>query len=410
MNELHVHVSGMAHGGDALARHEGKVVFVPYVLPGEEVVVELTEERANYSRARLVDVLTPSPDRVEPRCLHYGTCGGCHWQHIAYARQSALREEVLRSQLKRIARLPSVQVRPTLAASDPWCYRNHVQLHLDAEGKLGFMGTDGRSVIPITECHIMHELLWDTFVGLEIDFHELERVSLRAGIATGEQLVVLESGGAQAPAIEVDVPVSCVLLLGDGTPVTYVGNSYVTEGIGDRSLRVSATSFFQANTSQTERLVRTVEQYLDPQGRECLLDIYCGVGTLGLALADSVSEVIGIDSNEAAIADAKFNAEGLTNVTFLQGSAEQVLPSIEQSVDRVILDPPRQGASKECLAALTALAAPRIVYVSCDPATLARDVGRLEQSGYQLVEVQPVDMFPQTYHVEAVALLQLGSS
>jgi len=400
----------MAHGGDALARHEGKVIFIPYVLPGEEVVVELTEERASYSRARLVEVLTPSPDRVEPRCLHYGTCGGCQWQHIAYERQSALREEVLRSQLKRIAHLPSVLVRPTLAAPDPWCYRNHVQLHLEKQGKLGFMGTDGRSVIPITECHIMHALLWDTFVGLEIDFPELERVSLRAGIATGEQLVVLESVGAQAPAIEVDVPISCVLLLGDDTPVTYVGNSYVTERIGSRSLRVSATSFFQANTSQTERLVRTVEEYLDPQGRECLLDLYCGVGTLGLALAGRVSEVIGIDSNEAAIADAKFNAEGMTNVTFLEGSAEQVLPSIEQPIDLVILDPPRQGASKECLAALTTLSVPRIIYVSCDPATLARDVGSLGQSGYQLVEVQPVDMFPQTYHVETVALLQISSS
>lgn len=400
----------MAHGGDALARHEGKVIFIPYVLPGEEVVVELTEERASYSRARLVEVLTPSPDRVEPRCLHYGTCGGCQWQHIAYERQSALREEVLRSQLKRIAHLPSLLVRPTLAAPDPWCYRNHVQLHLEKQGKLGFMGTDGRSVIPITECHIMHALLWDIFVGLEIDFPELERVSLRAGIATGEQLVVLESVGAQAPAIEVDVPISCVLLLGDDTPVTYVGNSYVTERIGSRSLRVSATSFFQANTSQTERLVRTVEEYLDPQGREVLLDLYCGVGTMGLALAERVSEVIGIDSNEAAIADAKFNAEGMTNVTFLEGSAEQVLPSIEQPIDLVILDPPRQGASKECLAALTTLSVPRIIYVSCDPATLARDVGRLGQSGYQLVEVQPVDMFPQTYHVEAVALLQISSS
>jgi 23S rRNA (uracil1939-C5)-methyltransferase len=410
MNELQVHVSGMAHGGDAVARHEGKVIFVPYVLPGEEVVVELTEERASYSRARLVEVVTPSPDRVEPRCIHYGTCGGCQWQHISYERQSALREEVLRSQLSRIAHLPDVTVRPTQAASDPWCYRNHVQLHLDQEGQLGFMGIDGRSVIPITECHIMHALLWDIFAGLEIDFPELERVSLRAGIATGEQLVVLESAGSQAPAIEVDVPVSCVLLLGDDTLVTYVGNGYVTERIGSRSLRVSATSFFQANTSQTERLLGALEEYLDPQGHESLLDLYCGVGTLGLALADRVAEVIGVESNEAAMEDASFNAEGMTNVTLLEGSVEQVLPSIEQPIDLVILDPPRQGASKRCLDALGALSAPRIIYVSCDPATLARDVGRLGQSGYRLVEVQPVDMFPQTYHVEAVALLRLGSS
>jgi 23S rRNA (uracil1939-C5)-methyltransferase len=410
MNALQVHVSGIAHGGDALARYEGKVMFIPYALPGEEVLVELTEERASYSRARVVEIITPSPDRVEPRCPHYGTCGGCQWQHIAYERQAALREEVLRSQLGRIAHLSSVLVRPTLLASDPWCYRNHVQLHLDEGGKLGFMGTDGRTVVPITECHIMHALLWDAFVGLEIDFPELETVSLRAGIATGEQLVILESAGALAPAIEVDVPISCVLLLADGTPVTYVGNSYVTERVASRSLRVSATSFFQTNTSQAEQLVHAVEEYLDPQGSECLLDLYCGVGTLGLALAGKVSEVIGIDSNEAAIADANFNAEGMNNVTLIEGDAGEALPSIKQPVDLAILDPPRQGASSECLAALTTLTVPRIIYVSCDPATLARDVGRLEQSGYQLVEVQPIDMFPQTYHVEAVALLQLSSS
>jgi 23S rRNA (uracil1939-C5)-methyltransferase len=399
----------MAHGGDALARHEGKVIFVPYALPGEELLVELTEERTKYSRARPVQVLSPSPDRVEPRCPHFGTCGGCHWQHITYERQLALREEVLRSQFKRIAHLPGVPVQPTIGASDPWCYRNHVQLHLDEEGKLGFMGIDGRSVIPIRECHIMHPLLWQTFSGLDIDFPDLERISLRAGISTGEQLVILETAGTQVPAVEVDVPISCVLLLGDGTPVTYVGDSHITESIGGRSFRISATSFFQANTSQTERLVQVVAGYLEPQGGEVLLDLYCGVGTLGLSIADQVSQVIGIDTNESAIADASFNAEGMSNMAFLQGSAEELLPSIEQPIDLAILDPPRTGVSREALAALTAQHIPRVVYVSCDPATLARDVDRMSEAGYELVEVQPVDMFPQTYHVEAVALLRLDS-
>jgi 23S rRNA (uracil1939-C5)-methyltransferase len=265
-------------------------------------------------------------------------------------------------------------------------------------------------VIPIRECHIMHQLLWDTFVGLEIDFPDLHRVSLRAGLSTGEQLVILETTGTEVPGVEVDVPVSCVLLLGDGTPVTYVGNGYITENVGGRAYRISATSFFQANTSQTEQLVRIVAGYLEPQGTEVLVDLYCGVGTLSLALADDVAQVIGIDANEAAIADALFNAEGMTNATFLEGSAEELLPSIEGPVDLAILDPPRQGATKEAVAALTALSVPKIVYVSCDPATLARDVGRMQEAGYQLVEVQPVDMFPQTYHVEAVALLRLSSS
>jgi 23S rRNA (uracil1939-C5)-methyltransferase len=400
----------MAHGGDALARHEGKVIFVPYALPGEELLVELTEERAKYSRARLVEVLSPSPDRVEPRCPHFGTCGGCHWQHVAYERQLALREEVLRSQLKRIAHLPDVPIRSAVAAADPWHYRNHVQLHVDEDGRLGFMGIDGRSVIPIRECHIMHGLLWDIFSGLDIDFPDLERISLRAGISTGEQLVILETGGAQVPAVEVDVPISCVLLLGDGTPVTYVGDSYIRESIAGRSFRISATSFFQANTSQTEHLVQIVARYLEPRGTETLLDLYCGVGTLGLSMADRVSQVVGIDTNESAIADARFNAEEMSNVAFFEGNPEELLPSMEQSIDLAILDPPRTGVDREALAALMAQRVPRVVYVSCDPATLARDVARMSEAGYELVEVQPVDMFPQTYHVEAVALLRLDSS
>lgn len=409
MKTTQVRVSAMAHGGEALARHEGKVVFVPYVLPGEDVLIELTEERARYSRARPVEIIVPSPDRVEPRCKHFGTCGGCQWQHIAYERQATLREEILQSQLTRIAHLPDMSVEPTLVASDPWNYRNHVQLHLDDDGRLGFIAAEGRGVVPIAECHIMHPLLWDAFSALEIDFPDLERLSLRAGIATGERMLILETAGHTAPGVEVDLPISCVLLLGDGTPVTYVGNSYVTETLAGRPLRISAASFFQVHTSQTEQLLAAVEKYANPQEDDVLLDLYCGVGTFGLYLSDRVTQVIGIDSSEPAIEDARFNAEGMANLRYLQGSAEEVLPSIEEAIDLVILDPPRQGVSKEALAALSSLAPSRVVYVSCDPATLARDTGRMIQAGYELLGVQPVDMFPQTYHIEAVALLRPSS-
>jgi len=399
-------VSAMAHGGDALARHEGKVIFMPYVLPGEDVLVEVTEEKARYSRGRPVEIITPSADRIEPRCPHFGTCGGCQWQHIAYERQLSLREEVLRSQLQRIAHLKEAPVQPTLAAEGAWHYRNHVQLHLDEEGRLGFIAADGPAVVPLDECHVMHPLLWDVFSALDVDFPELERVSLRAGISTGDRLLVLELTGKEPPVVEVDLPISCVLLLIDGTPVTYMGDSYVTENIGGRSLRISAGSFFQVHTSQAEQLLAIVNRYANPQTDDVVLDLYCGVGTFALHLSANAAQVIGIDSSEAAIDDARFNSRDVANVRFELGSAEDLLPSIEQSIDLVILDPPRQGLSKEALSALMALDPPKVVYVSCDPATLARDVAKMLQLGYELLEVQPVDMFPQTYHVEAVALLE----
>ncbi len=400
----------MAHGGDALARHEGKVIFVPYALPGEEVLVELTEEKARYARAHLVEVIAASPQRVEPRCPHFGTCGGCHWQHIAYETQLSLREDTLRSQMRRIAHLTDTSVQPSLSMCDPWHYRNYVQLHLDEGGHLGFMAAKEHRVVGIQECPIMDPLVADVFTALDIDFPELKRVSIRAGITTGQQLLILETAGETSPALQADVPVSCVLLLEDGTPVTYVGDNHISEKLGGRSFRISASSFFQVNTAQTEHVLRTVRRYLTPQRNEVLLDMYCGVGTFGLGLADEVKAVIGIEESEAAVADARFNSRVIDNAQFLQGRAEDLLPHLEEKVDMVILDPPRQGCHKKVLTALLKLAPPKMTYVSCDPATLARDVGRLVQGGYELVEVQPIDMFPQTCHVESVALLRLMSS
>lgn len=398
----------MAHGGDAVARHEGKVVFVPYLIPGEEALVEIVEEKANYLRAWPVEVISPSPDRVEALCVHFGVCGGCHWQHISYQRQLALRQEVLLSQLARIAHLPDAAVKPTVPADEPWYYRNNVQLHLDQEGRLGFIGASDHQVLPISECHIMHPLVWDMWSALEIEFPGLERITLRAGTASQEQLVVLESGTDDVPEVEVDLPVSCVLLLPDGTPVIFVGAPHITERVGGRQLRVSANSFFQVNTRQAERVISIVEGYAEPRGNELLLDLYCGVGTFGLSLADKVAAVVGIDNSESAIEDARFNSQDLDNVQFLQGSVEELIPDVEEKLDLVLLDPPRHGVSKKALDAIMKRVPGRVIYVSCDPATLARDVGIMVRSGYNLVAVQPVDMFPQTYHVEAVALLRSG--
>jgi 23S rRNA (uracil1939-C5)-methyltransferase len=401
-----VQATGIAHGGDAVARHEGKVIFVPYLIPGEEALVEIVEEKTNFSRAWPVEIISASRDRVEALCNHFGVCGGCQWQHISYKRQLALRQEILQSQVARIGSLPEAKVKPAVPSPEPWYYRNNVQLHVDDEGRLGFIEAKRNRILPISECHIMQPLVWETWSALEIDFPGLQRVTLRASATTREQLVVLESSGEEVPEVELDLPVSCVLMLPDGTPITYVGTPYITEEVRGRTFRISANSFFQVNTAQLHRLVSIVEEYAEPRGSELVLDVYCGVGTLGLSLADKIGRLLGIDETESAIEDAWFNGQQYDNVAFLQGSAEHLVSNLEEKPDLVLLDPPRRGVSKRVIDAILERAPDRVIYVSCDPATLARDLGIMVQGGYELVEIQPVDMFPQTYHVEAVALIR----
>ena len=404
----------MAHGGAALGRHEGKVVFVPYAIPGEEVLVEIVEDKGRYARGRLVEVLAPSTQRVPPPCPHFGShatvaavgCGGCHWQHIAYEAQLAFKQRIVQDQLERIGCFESVPVKPVIESPEPWRYRNHVQFALDEQGRLGFMAAESQRVVPIEECYIMHPLLDEVFGALDLELPELKRLSLRCGVNTGQRMAVFETYEDEPFELEVDLPVSCVFLLSDGRTATLIGQEYISEVLAGQEYRISARSFFQANTLQAEKLVRLVRDYLAPTGSEVLLDAYCGVGVFGLSLVGEVGQVIGVEESPNAVADARFNAGLADNAEFVEGRVEEVLPSLGVPIDLVVLDPPRQGCASETLTALAGLAPVKIVYVSCDPATLARDSRRLVQAGYQLDEVQPVDMFPQTYHIESVALLR----
>jgi len=232
----------------------------------------------------------------------------------------------------------------------------------------------------------------------------LKQLSLRCGVNTGDQLIIFETVGNEPPQLETDLPVSCVLLLKDGTPVNLIGSNHITEQVAGRTFRISAGSFFQVNTPQAETLIRLVTEYLAPQGNEVLLDAYCGVGTFALSLADKVAHVVGIESAATAVEDLRINAEGIENVAIFPGKLDEVLPGLEMPVDLAVVDPPRPGIDAKALAAMIRLAPQRIAYVSCDPATLARDGRALAEAGYELVVVQPVDMFPQTYHVESVSL------
>lgn len=405
---LELELSDMAHGGEALGRHEGRVVFVAYGIPGERVRVEVVEEHRRWSRARLLEVLEPSPHRVAPPCPHFGTCGGCQWQQVEYPAQLAFKRDILQDQLHRVGHFANPPVAEAIPSPGPWAYRNHLQFSAAPDGRLGFLDVSGSRVVPIETCLLPHPLVWEMAemmeVGEEGEGKFLRRLSLRAGIRTGERMMVFETEGDLPPEIEVDVPISCVLLMEDGTPVNLIGRNWLAEELLGRRFRISAGSFFQVNTPQAERLIEVVGQFLDPQGREGLLDLYCGVGTFTLSLADRVGRAIGIESYGPAVADARTNGREGEPVEFIEGQAEEVLPQLDLPLDVVIVDPPRTGCGNAVLEELIQRSPPRLIYVSCDPATLARDAWRLAEAGYRLEAVQPVDMFPQTYHIESVSL------
>lgn len=403
---IDLQLTAMAHGGSALGRHEGQVLFVPYTIPGETVRVELGESHARWGRAHLLEVLEPSPHRVEPPCPHFGPgqCGGCHFQHIDYEAQAEFKQQVVADQLARVGGLHDVNVLDIIGAAEPWSYRNHVQFSIDPNSRLGFLTADSHDVVPVQECLILDPLLDDLWAALDMEWPQLARLNLRCGSATGDLMAVFELEEYEDFDIEVDFPVSCVILLADGEAVVLMGNAYLTEHVSGRDYRISAASFFQVNTGGAEALVQIVEGLAAAQGGETLVDLYCGAGLFGLALADQVGRVIGLEAAPSAAADFRHNARGLDHVELLEGPAAELLPQIQEPVNLLLLDPPRAGAGKEVVAEMVRLGPERIVYVSCDPATLARDARHLTQAGYGLVTVQPLDLFPQTYHVESIAL------
>ncbi len=406
----------MTQGGEAMGRDEtGRVVFVPSAIAGETVVVEIVETRKNYARARLVEIVTPAPARVTPRCAHFAAplalpagqahaaCGGCQWQHIAYAAQLEFKTEIVREQFARIGKMPDAPVRATLGMSDPWQYRNHAQFQLDAAGRLCFRAFESHTLVPIRECHLLHPLLAEMFHELDLAGMDFAGATLRAGINTRQKLLILEGRDDEPPELEVDEPISIAYQTPAGDIVPLIGKDALHEELRGRAFRISPPAFFQVNTAMAETLIDLVAQFLAPQPSDVLLDAFGGVGAFGLSLASQVARVILIEENPFAVDDAKANAVELERVEFQRGKVEDLLPKLKTQVDLVVADPPRAGIAAPALAALIAHAPRALAYVSCDPATLARDARTLVEGGYRLQAVQPVDLFPQTYHIESVS-------
>jgi 23S rRNA (uracil1939-C5)-methyltransferase len=375
-------------------------------------LAEIELNKKNWARARLLEVLTPSPDRVTPPCPHFGAhaCGGCQWQHLDYAAQLRCKTAVVRDQLARLGGMSDAPVRDTQTVGEPWAYRNHVQLHAGAEA-LGFIAADDDGRIePIDACPLMHPLLAELYDDLDLEMEGLLRLSLRAAVRSAQRMLIFETEDEQPFELEVDIPVSCVLLRSDGLPITLVGRDHLIEEVAGHAYKVTAGSFFQVNTNGAGALVAAVEEMLQPRPHQQLLDLYAGVGLFSVALAGRVARVTAVEAAPSAALDARANFEtlfgGAGNAQLIEAEVLEALETLDGLVDLVVADPPRAGCGAAVVSRLAALRVERLVIVACDPAALARDARTLAENGYRLVEVRPFDLFPQTYHIESVALFE----
>jgi 23S rRNA (uracil1939-C5)-methyltransferase len=379
----------MASDGRALGRLGGKVVFLAYAVPGETVRVDIVRERPGWSEGRLLEILKPSGNRVDPPCPHFGPagCGGCRWQHIRDAAQLRYKTRIVREQFRRVAKLPGVRVEAARPVGPAYGYRNHVQLRRSADG-WGYVRADRRAILAIRTCPLMHKRLARMFEYLRAlkPGPDVERILLRAGINTGDGRIVFEDKG--------------------GDRSTPLGPAHIHEEVAGVRYRISNGSFFQVNTAGAGALVEAVIEALNPAPEDSVLDLYSGVGLFSLPLAKRVRRVVAVESDPGSVEDAKAGAElaGAGNCEFLRENVESALQTMGSEFSAVLVDPPRRGCGKRVIDRLVGLRPPRLVYVSCDPATLARDARLLFEKGYRTVTVRPFDLFPQTPHIECVAL------
>jgi len=401
-----VSLTTLTYGGDAMGRLEdGRAVFVPFGLPGERVKVRLTEEKRNFARGEIVEILEASPRRVIPRCIHFGVCGGCHYQHVPYEEQLKAKTEILRDQLIRIGRIENPPVREIVPSPSPWNYRNHIQFHLTEEGKLGYVMAQTPRVFAISECHLPEGSINAMWPQLEFEPEmNLARVSLRSGVEE-ELMLVLESESPESPELEIEAGISVAHLYEENT-VVIAGNDHLIIRVLDRDFRVSAASFFQVNTAMAAKMVEHLLANLQIPPSTTLLDVYCGVGLFSAFLAAKCERVMGIESSPSACEDFAFNLDEFENVELYEGLAEDVIPHLEAKPDFVLVDPPRAGLEKHVVDGIIKLNPKVIVYVSCDPATLARDAARLIHGGYILKQVTAFDLFPQTFHIESISFFE----
>jgi 23S rRNA (uracil1939-C5)-methyltransferase len=403
---------GFTHGGEAVGRlPDGKAVFVPYGIPGERAVVEVVEQRKRWARGRLVEVVEASPDRVDAPCPYFGQeedgtprCGGCALQHIAPARQAALKRQVVVDQLERIGHIEDPPVDETITPAG-FGYRASARFAVDGAGRLGFRRLRSHDVLPIDTCILLTPDAQAVRDGAGDGWEGVEEVTVRAG-SLGRAMVIAPGRGGIPDVPEGDADVALLDAAGKAAPLR--GEGAVLMRVGGLDYKVSATSFFQAGPRGAEALVALVRGAAAVEDGESALDLYAGVGLFTKALATDGATVTAVESHPAAVADAEENLNGVSAQIVREDAAQAVERLVAEGrwYDVVVLDPPRSGAGPDLCALLPALAPRVLVYVSCDPAALARDARALLDAGMHLERVTPVDQFAQTAAIEAVAVFR----
>ena len=403
-------IHDMAHGGSGLATYRGRSVFVPYTIPGESITATISGGRGRALFARGQQLTAASQDRVEPRCPHFGQarCWGCQWQHIDYAAQLLLKQDVLADQLSRIGGLPDKLIEtalaPILPAPEQWEYNHSLSLVRAEAGGWGLKRQE-RGIEAISECHLAHPDLLELLMELDLDYENAQRLTLRRG-SDGRLMLIFSIDDEDAPRLNTDLPLSVNLILPDREPVNLVGDASSKFQIADRSYRVTAGAYMRTNVGALEGLIAEVMKAANLQGSERALDLYAGVGIFSAFLADGARLVSLVESYPPAAGDADANLADFENVDVIEGSVESVLVDMireDARYDLALVDPPGSGLSEDVIPALRRLDVERIVYVSGNPAALARDSQRLMEAGYRLAKIQPIDLAPQTYYIDAIA-------
>ena len=441
---IEVNITGLGSSGEGVGKADGFTVFVHGALPGEKVSVKLFQVKKSYASGRILNILEESPQRVKPQCAFYEKCGGCQLQHLNYEGQLNVKRQQVKDAIERIGHITGCEVLPVLGMENPWHYRNKMQFPAaKTEGKIqiGCYAALTHNVINIDDCLIQKQAnnkimqvvrqwmqqfnisAYDETTGKGVVRH----VMGRAGAKTCEVMAVIVTACYDIPhagelvtmlKTEVDGLKSIVqninkkrtnIIMGAKNRVLY-GKSTIKDRLGNLKFNISPLSFFQVNSAQTEKLYATALDFAALSGKETVIDCYCGTGTISLYLAQKARKVYGIEIVEPAIKDANENvkANNIANAEFICGDAAVEMPALLKSgvkPDTVLLDPPRAGCDKKVLAAIAGVKPEKIVYVSCNPASLARDMAFLTENGYKAVKAQPVDMFPMTSHIETVCLL-----
>ena len=440
-----VDIVDIGQGGVGIGKFEGFTVFVDGGLVKDKIKVKITKSKKNYAVGDIVEIIEPSPYRVERKCSkELKDCGGCQIQELDYQEQLNIKTNEVKQVISRIGKLEDVVVHPALGMEEPFRYRNKAQFPIqkvDGSPVIGFYKKKSHDIIPTDQCIIQHDVndkiikIIKTYIrAYKVSVYDekthtgvLRHLVTKVGFTSKEVMVVLVANGRKLPylnelasVLKENIPGFKTLvvnvnrektndILGNENREIY-GDGKINDNIGDLVFEISPLSFFQVNPVQTEVLYNKALEYAALGENDTVFDIYCGIGTISLFLAQRAKKVYGIEIVEEAIKDAKRNAEinNLDNVEFYVGKAEDVVPKMYKQGKRanvVVVDPPRKGCDEKVLDTIVSMQPDRVVYVSCNPSTLARDLAYLNEKGYKSLEVQPVDMFPHSVHIENVALI-----